>query len=275
MGPRGFVAGAVMAAVALSTVACGTPSSRTTAGDGEVSDCEELSAETADLVVAAADHAASSGGGLPAAAMNADHPGDIDAWELTTALAGDSSDLQARVRAARAAEERLGCAPGPLHAGVDATVQDELAERGQLLAEEFDREQHTAMNLMAIVATTFQPPPAPAAEVPPGFPAEFPVHPDAEQVDADRGDDESVSATWQVEERFAVVADFYLDALQEGRLGGWDASSTGHSETQSVEGEPTGQGRFTVTGYGFDGEVTVIGDNPGHVTVTATLRPEP
>lgn len=263
-----------MGAVALSTGACGTPDSQTTAQDREITDCEELSAETADLVVAAADHAASSGGGLPPAAVSADHPDDVDAWELTTALAGDSADLQARVRTARAAEKRLGCAAGPLHAEIDATVQDELAERGQLLADEFDREQHTAMNLMAIVSTAFQPPPAPAAEVPPGFPAEFPVHPDAEQVDADRGDGESVSATWRVEERFDVVADFYLDALQEGRLGGWDVSSTGHSETQSVEGESTGHGRFTITGYGFGGEVEVTSDDPGQVTVTATLRPE-
>lgn len=262
----------MLAAVVVSTGACGGPTQTAPAGR-TISDCDELSTETADLVVSAADHAASTGGGLPLAAVDADHPDVADAWELTAALAGESADLQARARAARAAAERLDCPPGPLHDEIDATVQDELAHRGQQLSEEFDREQHTAMNLMAIVSAAFQPPPASAADLPPGFPAQFPVHPDAEQPDADRGEGDAVTATWRVEESFDVVADFYLDALQEGRLGGWDVTTTDHSETQSVDGESTGHARLTVTGYGFAGEVKVISDDLGQVTVTATLRP--
>lgn len=273
MTPRGLRAGAGLAALVFSVGACGEAGTESAAEDGGIADCDELAEEVADLVVEAAGHAASTGGGLPPAALEADHPEEFDAWQLAAALADGSDRLEGRVEAARDAAGTLDCAPGSLHEVIDARVGTELQQRGEQLAEQFDREQHAAMNLMALAAAGFEPPPSSSTtELPPGFPAEFPVHPAADRVDAGRQEDGSVSATWQVDESFDVVADHYLDALQEGRFGGWDVGSTQGSETQGAEGASTGEQRLEITGYGFTGEVTITGDAPGSVTIVATLR---
>lgn len=251
--------------------ACGDAVTEPAPGGGAISDCDELSEEIAGLVVAAADHAASSGGGLPPAALEADHPEEFDGWRLAAALADGSDELEARVEAAGDAAETRDCAPGPFHEVVDARVKAELQQRGEQLSEQFDREQHTAMNLMALAAAAFEPAPSSLTEGPPGLPAEFPVHPDADRVDADLQQDGSVSATWQVDKSFDVVADYYLDALQEGRLGGWDVGSTRGSETVTADGESTGDQRLEITGYGFTGQVTISSNDPGPVMVTAEL----
>lgn len=268
----------VLAWVIVSTVvslqgACGNASTQTSTGGQRIQDCDELAQRIPDLVVAAADHAANNDGGLPPAAFEADHPEDVGPWELTAALAGGSGDLRARVAAARDASERLSCPRRHLHETIDARVQDELAERGDLLSEEFDRDQYAAMNLMAIVTAAFQPAPSSSGDLPPGFPAEFPVHPGAQRVDADVLRDGSVTATWQVAANFDVVAKFYLDALQESRLGGWNVASAQGSGTATVEGVSTGRRRLEVSGYDFTGEVEIIGEDPGHVTITAKLTP--
>lgn len=272
----GVIARRLIACVVLVLLSggCGSGSTQTALDGQGFSDCDELSDEAAELVVAVADHAATDGGGLPAAALEAEHPEDLSAWELAAALADGSGDLEARVESARDAADRLGCPRAALHETIDRRVQDELLERGEQLSEDFDRDQHAAMNLMAIASAAFQPPPSSSIELPPGFPAEFPVHPDAEQIDAEVHQDGSVSATWQVDAPFDVVADFYLDALQEGRSGGWDVGSSQGSQTQDEAGTSTGRQRLEITGYNFAGEVQVISENPGRTTIAAELSPQ-
>lgn len=261
----------VMVAVVVLLGACGgnlTPAD-TPAGQ-QVSDCEQLAEETADLIVDVADNATSSGGGLPPAALEADHPDDFDAWDLMESLAEGSSELEGRVEQAASTDERLGCSPEVLHGAVEPRVKDELSWRGERLSEEFDRDEYAAMNLIAIAASAFQPAPS-SANVPAGFPEEFPVHPDATLVESGVNEDGSMTATWQVEDAFGAVADFYLESLQEGRLGGWDVSRSQRSETENLDGASTGRQRLKVSGYGFSGEVEVVSEDASQITVKATL----
>jgi hypothetical protein len=274
VGARRLMAAIAWVVVVLLGGGCGDAGTQS-APDGQgISDCDELSDEAAELVVAVADHAATGGGGLPAAAFEAEHPEDLSAWGLAGALADGSGDLETRVESAKNAADRLDCPREALHETVDRRVQDELSERGEQMSEDFDRDQHAAMNLMAVAAAAFEPPPSSSAELPPGFPAEFPVHPDADQIDAEVQEDGSMTATWQVDAPFAVVADFYLDALQEGRFGGWHVGGIQSSQTRDETGASTGRQQLEITGYNFAGKVEVISEDPGRTTIAAELAPQ-
>jgi hypothetical protein len=201
--------------------------------------------------------------------LEAEHPEGLDAWELAAALADGSNELEMRVTSSKDAAERLGCPREALYETVDARVQDELSERGEQLSEDFDRDQYVAMNLLAIASAAFQPAPSSAAELPSGFPPEFPVHPDAQQLSAEVHEDVSLSSIWQVEDSFDPIATFYLDALQEGRLGGWDVG-----RSHGSQGASTGRQRLEITGYHFAGHVEVVSDVPGRTMITAELTPQ-
>lgn len=259
--------------VALLCGGCGDSVTPTAPEGAGISDCGDLSDEVADVVVAVADHAATDGGGIPAAALEAEHPEDLSAWELAAALADGSSDLEDRVESTKAAADRLGCSREALHDTIDRRVQDELAKRGGQLSEDFDRDQHAAMNLMAVASAAFQPPPSSSTELPRGFPAEFPVHPDAEQIGGEVQQDDSITATWQVDAPFDDISEFYRDALQEGRPGGWDVQSSQGSQTRDAAGVVGGRQRLEITGYGFAGEVQIISEQQGRTTIAAEIAP--
>lgn len=230
--------------------------------------CDELESEVADLVVDLAEHAARSPAGLPTDALDVEHPDDVDVWEIATALADGSPDLEARVEAVSDAARDAGCPPGWAHDAIDQQVSDRVSG-AEGLRDDYDAEEHTALNLMAILAANFAAPPE-TYDVPDGFPPQFPVHPGANLSTSERRDDGSVTATWTIENgSLAAVADYYQEGLQEIRFGGWSVDSSAGGSS----GAGGGRHRFDVAGYGFAGTVTVQADAAGDVIVTARLAP--
>lgn len=254
--------------VVLLGAACGTSEPVSTPAAPPRS-CDELESEVADLVVDLAEHAAGSPAGLPPGPLDAEHPDDVDVWEIATALAAGSPDLEARVEAVADAARDAGCPPGWAHDAVDQQVSDRVSAGAERLEDDYDAEEHTTLNLMAILAANFAPPPE-TYDVPDGFPPEFPVHPGAHLTTSERRDDGSVTATWTIENgSLAAIADYYQAGLQEIRFGGWSVdSSTGGSS-----GEGGGRHSFEIVGYGFAGTVSIrADDDPGDVAVTARLK---
>lgn len=190
-------------------------------------------------------------------------------------LAGGSADLEAQVAAAQADLERRSCPPGDVHATVEMRVEQELSERGEnIRGEELDLDEYAAVTFMSLMAAGFRTAPT-GHDVPPGVPAEFPVHPLAADAKSDLGADETVTATWQiVGEGYQAVADYYLDALHEGRPGGWDVSRSEGSVTVGVDGQAISGGQVLhIAGYGYAGEVEVASQDGDPVIATARLAP--
>ena len=124
--------------------------------------------------------------------------------------------------------------------------------------QELDLAEYAAVTFMSLMVAGFRPLPT-GHDVPAGVPAEFPVHPLAAEAKSDLEPDGTVSATWQiVGEDYMAVADYYLDAFQEVRLGGWDVSRNEASATIGVDGHAVaGRHLLQITGYGYTGEVEV------------------
>lgn len=226
--------------------------------------CDELADAVAELAVDLADHAASSEAGVPPATLEATDPDQVDVWEVAAGLAAGSPELEDRVRAVVSAQREAGCEEGWAHSSVERRVQQEVDARSESLNEEsFDREEYSALNLLAVLSANLAPPPE-RFDVPGGFPSEFPVHPDALLASSEHGDDGSVSATWIVEDgAFEGVSEHYSERFQEIRFGGWSVSGSSRSG---------GRHHLDVEGYGFVGEVTIeAGDDPSRATVRATL----
>lgn len=235
--------------------------------------CADAAEDLADLIVTVADQAARSGVGL--ATPSVETPYGAGEWDLMARLADGSADLEAQVAAARADLERRACETADVHATVEMRVEQELSERAEnLQGEELDLDEYTAVTFMSLMAAEFRSPPS-GHDVPVGVPAEFPVHPMAADGKSDLAADGTVTATWQIAgEDYQVVADYYLDALQEGRSGGWDVSRSEGSATVGVDGQAISGGQILqITGYGYAGEVQVVSQDDERVIVTTRLAP--
>lgn len=262
--------------VAAATLAggCGSGAHPQAAGSQPPAGCDEVAREAADLAVAAADHAAATGGGIPASAGAVEHPDEMGSWDLLASLAAGSDDLLSRIDAAGDADQRLDCPADVVHETVESRVRDELEDRRPELEGDLGREAYAAITFMAIATDSFRPP-ASGHAVPDGFPAEFPVHPDAAEVDSSVTEDGEATATWVVAGGdWEEVSGFYRDALQEGRLGGWNVPSVSAESTDDGDGNVIGSEQLVVEGYGFAGEVDITRDGPDRVTITARLAPQ-
>lgn len=263
---------ASIGALALLSGACSSDEPTST-GLPSRAGCDELADEVADLVVDLADHAASSAAGLPLGALGAEHPDEVDIWEVAAALAAGSAELEARVDAVATLQQEAGCEPGWAHRTVERRFEQELSGGREHVGENVDPEEYTALNLLAILAANLAPPPE-RYEVPEGFPAEFPVHRDAELASSERHDDGSVAATWVMKRvSFEEVSAYYSERLQEVRFGGWNVLSSSGSGGGNADGTEEGREHLTVEGYGFAGQVTIeTGGNADEVVVIAELR---
>lgn len=251
---------------------CG-PSPADPSVNPETRACADAAEDIAELLVTVADRAAQSGVGLATPAV--ERPDGASKWDLMARLADGSADLEAQVAAARADLERRSCETADVHATVEMRVEQELSERAEnLQGEELDLDEYTAVTFMSLMAAEFRSPPS-GHDVPVGIPAEFPVHPMAADGKSDLAADGTTTATWQiVGEDYQAVADYYLDALQEGRSGGWDVSRSEGSSTVGVDGQAiSGRQILQITGYGYAGEVEVDSQDDERVIITARLVP--
>lgn len=234
--------------------------------------CEELAEDVAKLAMDLADHA-SSEGSFPIAALDVEHPDELDVWEAANAMARGSSELERRVDELVRAKEEAGCEPGWAHETVEQRTERELASiREQFDEEDFDREAYTAANLLAVITANLA---APLRfEVPEGFPEQFPVHPDARLDTSEQQQDGAVSATWTIEGTpFEQVSDYYTEHLQELRFGGWNVPSSSGSGGAGAEAVAE-RTHLEVEGYGYTGEAIVESAEPAApVVVRATLKP--
>lgn len=261
---------AVVLAVVLS--ACGSAAEEGAAKtDGRL--CSDAAEEVGDLVVRVADHVATSESGSASAAVEA--PVGVGAWDLLGWLADGSGDLEDRVATARRDIEQRSCPADVIQETVERRVEEELSDRAEdLRGEQLDRDAYAAVTFMSLMAARFRSAPA-GHDVPEGFPAEFPVYPGAVVVDSDIGEDASVNGTWQLAEDYEAVADYYLDALQEGRRGGWDVAGGEASGTVGANGQAaSGRQVLHITGYGYTGTVEISSPEAGQVVVTAGLVPQ-
>lgn len=265
----------VVVATCIAVVgACTTESSDgSSADDRDGPGCEVLAGDAADLVVDLAEHASVAAAGIPLDDIEATHPDQVDIWSVMRDLASGSPDLSERIEEIDVAREDAGCDRGWAHAAINARAEARAAAlREDVDTDNVDRQEYTAVNLLAILAANLAPPPE-RFEVPEGFPPEFPVYLDAELGSTEQGDEGSVTATWVIEgASFDAVSDYYSERLQEVRFGGW--SVPGSSGAAGGEG---GGGRlsYEVEGYGFTGTVVIEAVPPSpEVTVRATLAPD-
>lgn len=264
----------VVVATCIAVVgACTTESSDgSSAGDRDGSGCEVLAGEVADLVVALAEHASVAAAGIPLGDIEATHPDQVDIWSVMRDLASGSPDLSERIEEMDAAQQDAGCERGWAHAAINARAEARAAAlREDVNADDVDRQEYIAVNLLAILAANLAPPPE-RFEGPEGFPPEFPVYLDAELVSTEQGDEGSATATWIIEgASFDAVSDYYSERLQEVRFGGWSMPGSSGAAGGGGGGSRL---RYEVEGYGFTGTVVVeTVPSSSEVTVRATLVP--
>jgi len=129
-----------------------------------------------------------------------------------------------------------------------------------------------AATLLAIMQTTVRP--VEVFTVPDGFPAQFPVHTDAEVVSS-QSSGGSVQAQWRVPggpEVFEAIESFYSDGLQTYRAGGWTSGGGPSSVTLGPNDVVAGRRQFNVEGYGYSGSVVVEAlSDAQDVIITAAL----
>jgi hypothetical protein len=153
-------------------------------------------------------------------------------------------------------------------------LADEVEQRLLVLAPEGTQPTGRAratLNVLSLMSLAMTHPPT--FVVPPGWPATFPVHPDAHLSISEQQADGTLYVTWGIttaDDPAAVVA-FYEDHLQQGLPGRWDFASAQLEQTQDGD-QPTYANSYQITGEGHHGTVTIDGPSQnGDIHVRAEL----
>lgn len=237
--------------------------------DPEVSAaCARSAAETAEVLVRIAEHAADQAGGIPGQVVGTEHR---DVWDLAEALAEGDPELQAIV-ADLAQRERLDdCGDGFAYPEVSERARTEVDRLREAFAEQPDQTTYATMNLLVVLAAELAPSEA-REPLPDGIPVTFPVHPNAQLI-SHAADDMSATATWQLEGAdLEEVANLYHEWLTEPLAGGWEVVASDGRQVQQPGEATTGRARLEITGYGTTGHVYIETTPPNdHIEITVEL----
>lgn len=215
--------------------------------------CAQSAAETAEVLVRVAEHAADQADGIPGHVVATEHR---DGWALAEALAEGDPELQAAVTDLAQRERRDDCGDGFAYPQVSERARTEVDGLREAFARQPDQTTYATMNLLVVLAAEFAPSEA-REPLPEGIPVTFPVHPDAQLI-SHAADGMSATATWQLEGAdLEEVANLYHDWLTEPLAGGWEVVASDGRQTQQPGEATTGRARLEITGYGTTGHVDI------------------